>query len=321
MNGKLFARITGTGSALPRTVVGNDYFAGYLDTTSEWIVIRTGIRKRHLAKEGETTASLGRDAACQALQNAGRRISDIDLMVVATSTPDRIFPSTACLIQKEFGIIADCPAFDVQAVCCGFVYALDIARKYVETGESKCALVIGTEVFSRILDWDDRSTCVLFGDGAGAVLLESSDKPGIIACKLHAAGEYADALFTPACYDPCALLPRLKMDGPEVYKFAVKALTEVAQSVVEKAGMTLEDIDWMLPHQANLRIIEKVAQNLCVPLEKTIISVAEHGNTSAASIPLALDLAVSQARVHKGDTLLVEAIGGGFTWGAMVIRY
>jgi len=320
-----FSRITGTGSYLPPKRLTNDMLAAQLaqdgiETSDQWIVERTGIRARHFADAGVTCSDLAVHAARQALQAADVDAAAIDLIIVATSTPDMVFPSAACLVQQKLGI-AGCAAFDVQAVCSGFVYALTIADSMIRTGAASRALVIGSEVFSRILDFKDRSTCVLFGDGAGAVVLEASDTPGILASELHADGRHVDILCVPGNVSGGQVLgdPLLKMDGPAVFKLAVGVLYDVALSVLEKAGRSEADIDWLIPHQANIRILQSTAKRLKLSLDKLVVTVDEHGNTSAASIPLALDESVRSGKVQRGDTVLLEGVGGGFTWGAVLL--
>ncbi|WP_019559750.1 beta-ketoacyl-ACP synthase III [Caldimonas manganoxidans] len=322
-----YSRITGTGSYLPPRRVTNAEFAAELaaqgiETSDAWIVERTGIRARHFAAPDVASSDLALHAARHALEAAGRSAADIDLIIVATSTPDMVFPSTACLLQHKLGV-AGCPAFDVQAVCSGFVYALSVADAMIKSGAAHCALVVGAEVFSRILDFKDRTTCVLFGDGAGAVVLEASDRPGILATELHADGSHSGVLCTPGTVSGGQVLgePFLKMDGQAVFKLAVKVLDEVARAVLDKAGRQDSDIDWLIPHQANIRIMQGTAKKLKLPQDKLIVTVDEHGNTSAASIPLALDHAVRQGRIQRGDTLLLEGVGGGFTWGAVLLDY
>ncbi|GIX23111.1 beta-ketoacyl-ACP synthase III [Caldimonas sp.] len=322
-----YSRITGTGSYLPPRRVTNAEFAAELaaqgiETSDAWIVERTGIRARHFAAPDVASSDLALHAARHALEAAGRTAADIDLIIVATSTPDMVFPSTACLLQHKLGV-AGCPAFDVQAVCSGFVYALSVADAMIKSGAAHCALVVGAEVFSRILDFKDRTTCVLFGDGAGAVVLEASDRPGILATELHADGSHSGVLCTPGTVSGGQVLgePFLKMDGQAVFKLAVKVLDEVARAVLDKAGRQDSDIDWLIPHQANIRIMQGTAKKLKLPQDKLIVTVDEHGNTSAASIPLALDHAVRQGRIQRGDTLLLEGVGGGFTWGAVLLDY
>jgi 3-oxoacyl-[acyl-carrier-protein] synthase-3 len=319
------SRITGTGSYLPPNRLTNAALAEQLardgvETSDQWIVERTGIRARHFAAPDVTSSDLAVHAARHALEAAGHSADQIDLIIVATSTPDMVFPSTACLVQQKLGVHG-CAAFDVQAVCSGFVYALTIADSMIRTGAASKALVIGTEVFSRILDFKDRTTCVLFGDGAGAVVLEASDVPGILASELHADGRHVDILCTPGTVAGGQVLgdPLLKMDGQAVFKLAVGVLESVARAVLEKAGRTDADIDWLIPHQANIRIMQSTAKKLKLPLDKVIVTVDEHGNTSAASIPLALDDAVRRGRIARGDTVMLEGVGGGFTWGAVLL--
>jgi 3-oxoacyl-[acyl-carrier-protein] synthase III len=327
LSSERYSRITGTGSYLPPRRVSNAEFAAELaaqgiETSDEWIVERTGIRARHFAAPEVTSSDLALQAARHALEAAGRSAADVDLIIVATSTPDMVFPSTACLLQHKLGV-AGCPAFDVQAVCSGFVYALSVADAMIKAGSAHCALIVGAEVFSRILDFKDRTTCVLFGDGAGAVVLEASDQPGILATELHADGSHSGVLCTPGTVSGGQVLgdPLLKMDGQAVFKLAVKVLDEVARAVLEKAGRKDTDIDWLIPHQANIRIMQGTAKKLKLPLEKLVVTVDEHGNTSAASIPLALDHAVRQGRIRRGDTLMLEGVGGGFTWGAVLLDF
>ena len=293
-----------------------------IETSDEWIVERTGIRARHFADSGVASSDLALVAARHALEAAGRRAEDIDLIIVATSTPDMIFPSSACILQDKLGVHG-CPAFDIQAVCAGFVYALAVADSMIRAGGARCALVVGAEVFSRILDFNDRSTCVLFGDGAGAVVLEASAVPGVLACELHADGRHVGVLCTPGTVSGGQVLgdPLLKMDGPAVFKLAVGVLESAARAVLAKAGRSEADLDWLVPHQANIRIMQSTAKKLKLPLEKMVSTVAEHGNTSAASVPLALDVAVRSGRVQRGDTVLLEGVGGGFTWGAVLLDF
>lgn len=317
-----YAKILGTGSYLPANRVSNDDLAKRIDTSDEWITTRTGIKNRHIAAEEEKTSDLAAYAAQKALESAGVGADEIDLIIVATATPDMQFPATATIVQHKLGI-AGCPAFDVQAVCAGFMYALNTANAYIKSGMAKKALVIGAEIFSRIMDWSDRSTCVLFGDGAGAVVLGASDEPGIIHSRLQADGNYLDLLKVPAQIADGKVTgdPFLRMDGQGVFKFAVKSLSQVAEDVLKEAGMTAEAVDWIVPHQANKRIIESTAKHLGIPMEKVILTVQDHGNTSAASIPLALDAGVREGRIVRGQTLLLEGIGGGFAWGAVLVKY
>jgi 3-oxoacyl-[acyl-carrier-protein] synthase-3 len=321
----LHSRISGTGSYLPGEPVDNSSLiaAHGLDSSDEWIVERTGIRYRHLAAAGVSSSDLALEASRRALQAAGRKPEEVDLIIVATSTPDYVFPSSAALLQHKLGITNGAPAFDVQAVCSGFIYALTIAEKFIRSGSHKCALVVGAEVFSRILDWTDRGTCVLFGDGAGAVVLEASDQPGLLASALHADGSHHGILSVPGqlCGGVATGDPLLRMDGQAVFKFAVKVLADVANEVLAAADMTAAQVDWLIPHQANVRILQATAKKLHIPPEKCIVTVAGHGNTSSASIPLALDEAVRDGRVQRGQHLLLEGVGGGFTWGATLLRF
>ena len=319
----MYARLIGTGSYLPGNPVSNDDLAARgIDTNDEWIVTRTGIRSRYLAEPGTTSSQLGLIAAQRALEMAGVAADEIDLIIVATSTPDFIFPSTACLIQGKLGN-KGAAAFDVQAVCSGFTYALGIAEKFIRSSSHKRALVIGAEVFSRILDWNDRGTCVLFGDGAGAVVLEASDKPGILSTAMHADGSQFGILNVPGqvCGGQVTGDPFLRMDGQAVFKFAVRVLAEIAGEVCADAGIQTTDVDWLIPHQANIRIIEATGKKLGVDREKVIVTVDRHGNTSAASVPLALDEAVRDGRIQRGQKVLVEGVGGGFTWGAALLEF
>lgn len=321
----IHARITGTGSFLPGAPVNNDALiqAYGLDSSDAWIVERTGIRTRHLADSATGASTLAFEACRRALEAAGRQANEVDLLVVATSTPDYVFPSTAALLQARLGIANGAPAFDVQAVCSGFIYALSIAEKFIRSGSHKCALVVGAEVFSRILDWTDRGTCVLFGDGAGAVVLEASAEPGILSSALHADGSYHGILSVPGHLrggQPTGD-PLLRMDGQAVFKFAVRVLADVATEVLRAAGISGEQVDWLVPHQANIRIIQATAKKLGVPAEKCIVTVDRHGNTSAASIPLALDEAVRSGQIKAGNTVLLEGVGGGFTWGATLLKF
>jgi 3-oxoacyl-[acyl-carrier-protein] synthase-3 len=315
-----FSRIAGTGSYLPSRVMTNDDFAKRLDTSDAWIRERTGIASRHIADETQTSSDLALEASKRALEVAGLDAKEIDLIIVATSTPDFVFPSTACLLQAKLGV-AGCAAFDVQAVCSGFVYAIATADTFIRSGQYKKALVVGAEVFSRILDWNDRGTCVLFGDGAGAVVLVAGDKPGIHASILHADGSQAGMLSVPGNVNRGAICgsPYLQMDGQGVFKFAVRVLDESARETVAAAGMTLNDIDWLIPHQANVRILDAVARRLKLPAHKLVVTVDHHGNTSAASVPLALDEYVRAGKIKPGQRLLLQGVGGGFTWGSSVV--
>jgi 3-oxoacyl-[acyl-carrier-protein] synthase-3 len=321
-----YSRITGTGSYLPPRRLTNDELAAELaqrgiETSDEWIVERTGIRARHFAAPDVTSSDLALEASRQALQAAGCAPQDIDLIIFATSTPDMVFPSAACILQNKLGANG-CPAFDVQAVCSGFVYALTVADAMIRAGSASRALVVGAEVFSRILDFNDRTTCVLFGDGAGAVVLEASDEPGILASDLHADGKHVDILCVPGNVSGGQVIgdPLLKMDGQAVFKLAVGVLDKAARATLDKAGLTEADIDWLIPHQANLRIMQGTAKKLKLPLDKLVVTVDQHGNTSAASIPLALDHAVRSGQVRKGQNVLLEGVGGGFTWGAVLLK-
>jgi 3-oxoacyl-[acyl-carrier-protein] synthase-3 len=317
-----YSRIAGTGSYLPATVLTNQDIEKRIDTSDEWIFSRTGIRTRRVAAEGEVTSDLGANAARAAMMAAGVAASDIDLIVVATTTPDMVFPSTACIVQKKLGITRGA-ALDVQAVCTGFVYALAIADKFVASGQHQRALVIGTEIFSRLLDWSDRRTCVLFGDGAGAVVLERSESPGILSTHLHADGDYGDILCVPGALHGGAVQGRafLHMDGQAVFRFAVRALEEVCEETLAHTGLTGADIDWLVPHQANVRIIEATAQKLGLPPERVVMTLEHQGNTSAASVPLALDAAVRDGRIQRGHLVMLEAVGGGMTWGSVLLRW
>ena len=317
-----FARITGTGSYLPKRVMTNRDLEGSVKTSDEWIVSRTGIRQRHIAADDEFTSDLALQACRAALQSAGRTGEDIDLIVLATSTPDMVFPSSACLLQNKLGITKGA-AFDVQAVCTGFVYALAVADQFIRSGMHARALVVGAEVFSRILDWNDRATCVLFGDGAGAAVLEASDVPGILSSHLHADGRYAGILNTPGqvCNGKVQGDPTLKMDGGAVFKLAVRVLEECAREALAKNAMTIADVDWFIAHQANIRIINHTAKKLGIAPEKCVVTVDRHANTSAASIPLALDVAVRDGRIQAGDVVLLEGVGGGFTWGSVLLKW
>ena len=324
---RIYSRILGTGSYLPARRLGNADLAAELaqqgvETSDDWIVERTGIRARHFAADEQGCSDLATEAARQALIASGLVAPDIDLIIVATSTPDMVFPSVATMVQHKLGA-AGCPAFDVQAVCSGFIYALTIADSMIQSGTAKRALVIGSEIFSRILDFKDRTTCVLFGDGAGAVVLEASDQPGILATDLHADGKYKDILCVPGHVNRGAILgdPVLKMDGQAVFKLAVGVLEDTARASLAKANMTDADIDWLIPHQANIRIMQSTAKKLKLSPDKVVVTVDQHGNTSAASIPLALDTAVRDGRIQRGQTLMLEGVGGGFTWGSVLLRY
>ena len=317
-----YAKILGTGSYLPAKTLSNDDLAKIVDTSDEWITTRTGIKTRHIAADNEKCSDLAVAAARKALEAAGAEAAEIDLIIVATSTPDMQFPATATIVQQKLGI-SGCPAFDVQAVCAGFMYAITTANAYITSGMAKKALVIGADIFSRILDWNDRATCVLFGDGAGAVVLGASEEAGIIHSKLHANGAHLDLLKVPAQMSEGAVCgsPFVTMDGQGVFKFAVKQLAAVADEVITEAGYSADQIDWLVPHQANKRIIESTAKHLGLSMDKVILTVAEHANTSAASIPLALDAGIRDGRIRRGQMLLLEGIGGGFAWGAVLMKY
>jgi 3-oxoacyl-[acyl-carrier-protein] synthase-3 len=322
-----YSRITGTGSHLPPRRLSNDDMAAMLaerglETSDAWIVERTGIRFRHFAADGVDCSDLALPACQAALAAAGRRAEEVDLIVVATSTPDMVFPSTATILQHKLGVHG-CPAFDVQAVCSGFVYALTVADALIRTGSARCALVVGAEVFSRILDFNDRTTCVLFGDGAGAVVLEASAEPGILASELHADGRHMGILCTPGTVAGGQVLgsPLLRMDGQAVFRLAVGVLEDAARAVLAKAGRTPESLQWLVPHQANIRIMQATARKLKLAPERLVATVAEHGNTSAASVPLALDVAVRDGRIRRGDSVMLEGVGGGFTWGAVLLDF
>jgi 3-oxoacyl-[acyl-carrier-protein] synthase-3 len=320
-----FARITGTGSYLPDQIVTNKDLEKTVDTTDQWIRERTGIEQRHIAVKGQTTVDLAEQAALRAIEAAGIAAADIDLIVFATSTPNKIFPSSACILQARLGI-RGCPAFDIQAVCSGFVYALATADKFIQTGTSKKVLVVGAEVFSRIIDWSDRGTCVLFGDGAGAVVLEASDETGILSTHLHADGSYEKLLHVPCgvAENPEKLkagLGYVEMKGNEVFRMAVNTLGKIVDETLAHNNMKKSDIDWLVPHQANMRIIAATAKKLNMPMDQVVVTVNKHGNTSAASIPLALDEAVRDGRIKRNEVVLLEAFGGGFTWGSALLRF
>jgi 3-oxoacyl-[acyl-carrier-protein] synthase-3 len=317
----IYSRILGTGGYLPERVVTNAELETIVDTTDAWIRERSGIEQRHLVRDGETCSDLAERASRLALEAAGISAQDLDLIVVATTTPDQYFPSTACILQRRLDVHG-CPAFDVQAVCAGFVYALSVADKFVRTGSARHALVVGSETFSRILNWEDRSTCVLFGDGAGAVVLGAADSPGILSTHLHADGAYKEMLEIPGGIGNGDYANnRVTMKGNEVFRFAVTNLSKIVDETLKANGLTKEDIDWLIPHQANLRIIQATARKLQLPMDRVVVTVADHANTSAASVPLALDRAVRDGRVQRGQLLLMEAIGGGFTWGSALVRY
>ncbi|MFQ5546051.1 MAG: beta-ketoacyl-ACP synthase III [Acidiferrobacterales bacterium] len=320
-----YSRVIGSGGYLPEKVLTNADLEKMVDTSDEWISSRTGVRERRIAADGEHTVDLAEHATRRAVETAGIDVRDIDLIVVATTTPDQVFPSTACLLQKRLGIHG-CPAFDVQAVCTGFIYALDVADKFVRTNSAGCALVVGAETFSRIIDWSDRNTCVLFGDGAGAVLLQAVDEPGIISSHLHADGQYTELLEVPAgvskSYDKVINGEAyVTMGGAEVFKVAVKQLGSIVDETLEANNMKKSDVTWLIPHQANIRIIAATAKKLGLSMDHVVVTIDRHGNTSAASIPLAFDEAVRDGRIKRGDIVLMEAFGGGFTWGSVLLNY
>ena len=324
--GRIHSRIAGTGSYLPEKVLTNDDLAKTVDTSDEWIVARTGIRQRHVAAEGETTSDLAYHASLRAMEAAGVSAADIDLIVLGTTTPDLIFPSSACLLQHKLGA-AGCPAFDVNAACSGFIYALTIADKFIRSGAAKTALVVGAETLTRMLDWNDRGTCVLFGDGAGAVVLKADAETGILSTHMHADGGKKELLWNPVGVS-VGFKPeeqnagvRVLMTGNEVFKHAVKALDSVVDEALSANGLDRHQLDWLVPHQANLRIIEATAKRLDMPMERVVVTVDKHGNTSSGSVPLALDQAVRDGRIQRGQLVLVEAFGGGFTWGSALLRY
>ncbi|WP_145701528.1 beta-ketoacyl-ACP synthase III [Xanthomonas bundabergensis] len=322
MSKRIYSRIAGTGSYLPEKVLTNDDLSHMVDTSDEWIRSRTGIRERHIAAAGQTAGDLGYEAALKAIEAAGIDVAALDMIVVGTTTPDLIFPSTACLIQARLGAVG-CPALDVNAACSGFVYALSVADKFIRCGDAKTVLVIGTETLSRIVDWTERTTCVLFGDGAGAVVLRADEDTGILSTHLHADGSKKELLWNPvgisAGFDAGA--GGIQMKGSEVFKYAVKALDAVVDETLDANGLGKHDLDWLIPHQANLRIIEATAKRLELSMEQVVVTVDIHGNTSSASVPMALDVAVRSGRVQRGQLLLLEAFGGGFTWGSALLRY
>jgi 3-oxoacyl-[acyl-carrier-protein] synthase-3 len=318
-----YSKIIGTGSYLPAKVLTNYDLEKIVDTSHDWIFSRSGIVERHIAAEGELTSDLALQASRKAIEAAGISANEIDLLIVATTSPDQLFPSTACILQDKLGIKNRGPAFDIQAVCGGFVYALNTADMYIKGGQAKTALVVGAEVLSRMLDWNDRTTCVLFGDGAGAVVLRASDKPGIVTSKLHADGSHRNMLKAEGNIRNGEVDgdPFIKMDGQAVFKFAVKVLSDVVEEVLEEQKLAGSDINWLVPHQANIRIIEATAKKLGMGMANVVVTVANHANTSAASIPLALDTAVRDGRIKAGQNILIEAVGGGFTWGATLIKW
>ena len=318
----IYSRITGTGSYLPQKVLSNHDLEKMVDTNDQWIQERTGIKKRHIIADGETTTDLAFNAAKKAIEAAGIENTEIDLIIVATTTPTKIFPSTASLVQEQLGI-SGCPAFDIQAVCTGFIYALTVADKFIKSGSAKNALIIGAECLSRIVDWNDRNTCVLFGDGAGAVVLQASEETGILSTHIHSDGKYNGLLSVPTgpgSIDTDAK-PYIEMQGNDVFKIAVRTLSSIADETLSANNLSKKDIDWLIPHQANIRIIAATAKKLGMSMEQVVVTVDQHGNTSAASIPLALDVAVRDGRIQRGETLLLEAFGGGFTWGSVLLNF
>jgi len=320
-----YSRIAGTGSYLPEKVVTNQDLETMMDTSDEWIQDRTGIKRRHIAAEGETTSDLALAAANRAMEMAGITAEDVDLIIIATTTPDKVFPGTACIVQRRLGV-SGCGAFDIQAACSGFVYGLDLADRYIRTGAGKNVLVIGAETLSRLTNWDDRTTAVLFGDGAGAVVLQETDKPGILSTHIHADGQYEDLLQVPQGISQGYDITRageafIEMNGNAVFRRAVATLDSIARETLEKNNIDKHDLDWFVPHQANMRIITAAAKKLDMPMERVIVTVDEHANTSAASIPLALDVAVRDGRIKRGELLLFEAFGAGFTWGSALLRF
>jgi 3-oxoacyl-[acyl-carrier-protein] synthase-3 len=321
----IYSRIAGTGRFLPERILTNSDLEKMVDTTDEWIRTRTGVERRHIAAEDQTTSDLCVEAARIAMQSAGVTADEIDLIIVGTTSPDLIFPNIGTLVQHRLGIHG-CPAFSIEAACTGFIYALTTADKFVRAGESGCALVIGAEIISKLVDWNDRSTCVLFGDGAGAVILKPADEPGIISCHLGADGQYKDLLYYPVgaskdLHKAGLGDARIMMSGNEVFKVAVKTLGNVAEQAMEANNIDKDEIDWLIPHQANLRIIQATAKRLELPMEKVILTVQDHGNTSAASVPMALDVGIRDGRIKRGQLILMEAFGGGFTWGSVLMRY
>ena len=315
------SRIAGTGSYLPEKILSNADLEKMIDTTDDWIFTRTGIRERHIIAENEFTSDMAVRAALKAIEVAQITPNDIDLIIIATTTPDRTFPSTACLVQEKLGITNNCPAFDIQAVCSGFVFALATADNFIKSGASKRALVIGADAMSRITDWTDRSNCILWGDGSGAVILEASEEPGIISTHLHANGSYADLLMVEKGVSNSSGLKTITMEGNAVFKVAVNTLDAIVDETLDANGMAKSDVDWLVPHQANIRILQSTAKKLGMSMDQVVVTVDKHGNTSAASIPLALDVAVKDGRIKRGETILMEAFGGGFTWGSVLMKY
>lgn len=318
----MFSKVAGTGSYLPEKILTNFDLERMVDTSDEWIRTRTGITQRHIAADDEMASDLALNASREAMAAADVKAGDIDLIIVATTTPDMIFPSTACILQEKLGVNG-CPVFDVQAVCSGFIYALATADMFIRAGKCRTALVVGTEIYSRILDWTDRSTCVLFGDGAGAVILTQNDRPGILSSHLHADGSYSKILAVPGsiCGGKVQGKPFVMMQGNAVFKFAIKVLEDVVREALAENNLQVSDVDWLIPHQANIRIILSTAKKLGLPIEKVVATLDKHANTSAASIPLALDIAVRDGRIKSGQLVLLEGVGGGFTWGAALVRW
>jgi 3-oxoacyl-[acyl-carrier-protein] synthase-3 len=321
----MYSRIIGTGRCLPEKIVTNQDLEQIVDTTDEWIRTRTGIERRHIAREDETTCDLAEGAVREAMAAAGIGPGDVDLMIIGTTTPDQVFPNVGCLLQERLGIHG-CPAFSLEAACTGFIYALGVADKFVRTGAARTAVVVGAEVISKMVDWSDRTTCVLFGDGAGAVVLQAGDEPGVVSTHLHADGTYKDLLYFPSGVskrpeDFHAGRDYIHMSGNEVFKVAVNTLGRIVEETLAHNNLRRADIDWLIPHQANMRIIQATARKLKMPMERVVQTVQDHGNTSAASVPMALDVAVRDGRIKRGDTLLLEAFGGGFTWGSALIKY
>ena len=321
----MYSRIAGTGRYLPERIVTNADLEKMVDTTDEWIRTRTGVERRHVAAEEDTTSDLAFEAAKIAMQDAGVKPEDIDLLICGTTTPDLLFPNMATLLQARLGI-HNCPAFSIEAACTGFIYALTTADKFIRAGEAKCALVIGAEIITKLIDWKDRATCVLFGDGAGAVILKPAKEPGILSCHLGADGQYRDLLYFPIgpsknLFNPPEGGAYIQMKGNEVFKVAVKTLGSVAEQALEANNISKDELDWLIPHQANIRIIQATAKRLDMPMEKVIQTVQDHGNTSAASVPMALDVGIRDGRIKRGQLLLLEAFGGGFTWGSVLLRY
>lgn len=315
-----YSRIAGTGSYLPKRILTNAELETMVDTTDDWIVTRTGIRERHIAADNEFTSDLAFEAGRLAIEAAGISTQDIDMIIVATTTPDRVFPSTACLVQHKLSI-ANCPAFDIQAVCSGFIYAMSMADSFIKSGGARHILVIGAETMSRITDWTDRSNCILWGDGAGAVVIQASDEPGILSSHLHADGSYTDMLNVPSGVSRREGGTTIEMAGNPVFKMAVNTLDAIVDETLAANNMDKSEIDWLVPHQANIRILQATAKKLGMDMERVVVTVDKHGNTSAASIPLALDAAVRDGRIKRGETLLMEAFGGGFTWGSVLVKY